>query len=82
MHKRAAQIKSELQACWTAGYENTLKQRLRMIWDILNTIPFLSTLLSMGWNMTFALVNSLISLFYTSYWHLTLFAFYFVLAMM
>ena len=36
----------------------------------------------MGWNLTFALVNGVISLIYTSYWYLTLFALYLLLGLM
>jgi len=36
----------------------------------------------MGWNLTFALLNGIVGIIYTSYWYLTLFAFYLTLGMM
>ncbi len=59
-----------------------MKKRLLRLAEGLKEIPFLSTLLSMGWNLTFALVNAVISMVYSSYWYLTLFAFYLLLGLM
>ncbi len=59
-----------------------MKKRLLRLAEGLKEIPFLSTLLSTGWNLTFALINGVISLVYSSYWYLTLFAFYLLLGLM
>ncbi len=50
--------------------------------EIMNKYPFLSTLLSMGWNLTFALINGVLSIVYHSYWYMTYFALYLLLGLM
>ncbi len=59
-----------------------MKQLIRQRIVRVKSIPFLSTLLGIGWNLTFAIVNGVISLIYSSYWYLTLFAFYLLLGLM
>ncbi len=50
--------------------------------EFLRGIPLFATILGMGWNLTFALINLIFSVFYRSYWYLTLFAIYLVLGLM
>jgi len=44
--------------------------------------PFLSHMMSTGWNLTFAIINGIISIVYRSYWYLTLSAFYLLIGLM
>lgn len=44
--------------------------------------PFLSHMMSTGWNLTFAIINGIISIVYRSYWYLTLFAIYLLFGLM
>ncbi len=59
-----------------------MRQLLRWINETLNKRPLLPTMISMGWNLTFALINSVFSLVYRSYWYLTLCALYLILGLM
>ncbi len=59
-----------------------MKDRVKQIVAKLRKIPLLGTILGMGWNLTFAIINAVLSIAYTSYWHLTLFSFYLLLGLM
>ncbi len=55
---------------------------IRKIKERLRSIPFLTTILSMGWNLTFAIINAVFSIIYKSYWYMTLSVLYLLLGFM
>lgn len=59
-----------------------MQQKIQAAREYISRHPLLFTALSMGWNLVFALINGVISIIYTSYWYLTLAAFYFLLGLM
>ncbi len=59
-----------------------MKEQLLAIRAWLKRNPLRPAFLSMGWNLTFALINGVISLIYSSYWYLTLFAYSLLLGLM
>ncbi len=59
-----------------------MKEQIRTIWNYIQEAPLLIASLSMSWNLVFAVINGIYSLMYSSWWYLTLFAMYLLLALM
>ncbi len=57
-------------------------QRLNQIRSIIRRHPFFTALLSLGWNLTFALINLVLSVIYGSWWYVTVGCLYLLLGLM
>ncbi len=57
-------------------------EKIRAARAFVQRVPFLITMLTMGWNLVFALFNGVFSLIYSSYWYLTMFALYLLMGLM
>lgn len=59
-----------------------MKERIQKLMDHVKRNPWIPALLGMGWNLLYAIFNGVLGIVSSSYWYITLCAFYLVLGLM